>query len=1308
MRTPLLSLVALAAFASTVIAAEPPARESLRSAARGLGAVTATATYYGQGTERSSWTAFVTGDAAHAGICASKRLADLTGFGGLAVRAAPGLAGTVVAADGVGAWLLGVRDAEFHEFFAPTLAGLPAVVAQAGVGALQAVAAHRHPRWLDCFDEAGAGVWVGGGGDDYDLTRDFAWLQERGLTMCTMAPRESRLVAPGVVDTSINDWHAAMAAAHGLAYRSLLFPGRPAWAWNRVPLPYVEPEPGYIAYPFKDWQASSIDSSYEPDAATDPWLHDLRRRLAAHLGADANFLAGHGTTEVPNAGILELATVAGMAQTRALWRTYLQDRLGLDLAEVGRRHAGDAARYRSWDELTVPVPEDFLGWDPATCLDLRGAWEVRPDVADQGRAAEWFAPGKGGGPAEGWTTAGQGDVMIQVLYRGRMNFMNDAKVPFWMRRAITVPPGRVAGLRYLHISRNAAHANLPAAPEVWLGGTPLKRLTADVRGDWDDCYEIGGALREGANQLVMDTHGHPIPGYIFIGPEPLRLYPAMDAPHDRRWFDAVGFSAWLRMRALEENLAAQRSADPDRPLKMMALINLLDVALPLAERYGAYFHDTGGAAGFWAPMTGARLSATHGLPWSCEQGGPPGSVAELRKAMTMYLMLGNDAMDLVFSVGHYRRDAQIAAWFDGNPGLIHAIGKMKQPAQAVGVLRSSRATRLGFDEPWNWDIGRGELQAVGRDFSYLELPDLQDGTAQRFRVIVDDGTILMADEDVAGLERYVRQGGVFIAQHLTGRHAPERADAWPIARLTGVTVTNRGVAIGGTLRFSQEQALWPQLRGRDISGGWGMALDVPVAAPGAGAVEVIARWGGTPAGQGSVAVAARHLGKGMVITLGSTFWRDARDGRGAYPAGGAAQEVLDELLTSLGVPRESWTGSRDLWADRWQSKNGVFDAYPVANMGEAAAVVDASVALLRDHGATELIEASAPGLPRVPVTWADGRLTLPKTTYGPMQSRVFLAPRADRERAGLEWLRIQAALWRPLPPVAERLKPAVIAVPEDVLPLADGWRLSPDTSAAPADGTAAAWTATAADDAGWRTAKLGTFATLGLAEGATARFRRTIAIPPAWQGRRLTLVFDAEPWFWGLLPEARLWINGQPAGLAQPIRPSPTPGFSLDVTAQAGSGTLVLALEIAGGRRDPNRPQARPNGATGMFTLLAERLPLRSAPLPGPWQAARSFNALAPLATGAEADYVYLQTAFTLPALWPAPRLFLEADGPLGCLVLNGRLVDAPRWMRHLDISGLVRRDGGANSLRWLPALPEERLDVHHGAAPVLRLAWQP
>lgn len=1285
-------MVSLLAFGSAADSVE-----TFHAQTRGFGDIEVTARFSGESAARTSWTTFLAEDEAHARICASKRLADL-GFGDLKLVGDSGLAGTVLELPGAGLWVLGIESNRFHELFAPTRKVMARLAKASGASAWQAVAAKAYPRWLDCFDNAGPGVWVGGGGDQYVLPSDFEWLRDRKLTMCTLSPTESRLVGPGVLDTTIFDWHAAMATKYDLPYRVLLFPASHDWLWNRVPLPYVQPGPGRSTVsPWFEYQCNTGATAMEPVPALDPFVGDLRRRLARHLADDPNYVGMHGCTEIPEAGVGLLSAVANTPGVKQLWHAYLAAEQGMDLASAGLLHKGDPLRYRSWDDVAVPGPLDFIGWNAATCVDLRGTWQMHSDTGRVGVTQAWFDPAKA--PAD-WVAGDCNDPMI-LVYTPQRQSDREKQPEFWMRRTIDLPAGGAKALRFLHIARDVYHGNHTPLFGVWLNGVPLKTLS-DERGDISQCFEVGDALRDGENRLVFNTHGTPVPGYCFLGATALRRYPGMTEAENRLWFDAVNFDAWLRVGKIESHLCATRAADPDRPLKMMATIDLLDLTTTLSERYGAYQHDTGGAGGYWCPMSGARLARSHGLPWSCEQGGPPHNAADLQAAMTFYLMYGNDAVDLVFGVGHYRDKPDVAAWFDKNLELVRCIGQMHLPAPRIALLRSSRATRLGFREPWNWDIARGALQGVGRNFAYVEVPDILNGTIDQFPVVIDCGTVLLAANEIEGLRRYVQRGGTFVAQHHTGRHSPARADEWALAKAWGLSVTPKHMSEENfnqwplaKMRFATDQNLLPSLRGKEIEGS-GAAVDYlglehsgAVSLGGAGkAIRPVATWE-----DGSMAIAEVTAGRGCFILLGSPFYLRMKDVGGAWVNDDRRGAWLDEFLTALGAPRDSWTGAREVWAERWRSKNGVFDLYPVARMtNKGVESLNATVALRRETPPSGVVEISALGHPGVKTGWKDGRMTLPPADYSLMQARVFAVPRADIARAALDWFQTQAGLWRALPPLPDERKPRVVPVPDDLLPLPDGWTLK---VAGQTD----------------RVVSLGAFGTLGLPEKTAAVFEKTVTVPAGWKGRHADLVFNAEGWFWGILPEARLLVNGQPAAIKQPIQPGGSPGFAANVTDAAATGTLTLRLEIDGVTKSmlnkSQTGQSKPHGVTGLFYLQSTATPAKTELLSGPWQAADGFNVLRPARPGEKAQCLYFETRFTLPAAWPAKRLALEAPDALGFLVLNGQVLRTPAWMKRLDVSGLVRRDG-ENVLRWVPGSRScaawNRLFT--GVLPELSLVW--
>ncbi len=70
----------------------------------------------------------------------------------------------------------------------------------------------------------------------------------------------------------------------------------------------------------------------------------------------------------------------------------------------------------------------------------------------------------------------------------------------------------------------------------------------------------------------------------------------------------------------------------------------------------------------------------------------------------------------------------------------------------------------------------------------VSLRDFARGFADGYRAVVDTESPVLDEKTVADIEAWVRRGGVFITTGETGRHTPEKADAWPISRLTGYSV----------------------------------------------------------------------------------------------------------------------------------------------------------------------------------------------------------------------------------------------------------------------------------------------------------------------------------------------------------------------------------------------------------------------------------------------------------------------------------------------------------------------------------------
>jgi hypothetical protein len=215
---------------------------------------------------------------------------------------------------------------------------------------------------------------------------------------------------------------------------------------------------------------------------------------------------------------------------------------------------------------------------------------------------------------------------------------------------------------------------------------------------------------------------------------------------------------------------------------------------------------------------------------------------------------------------------------------------------------------------------------------------------------------------------------------------------------------------------------------------------------------------------------------------------------------------------------------------------------------------------------------------------------------------------------------------------------------------------------------------------------------MGIGEDSVAQFRRVVTLPKAWTGQVIELNFDAPYWFWGLLPNAKLWINGKPSPVenvpGENVTADKSGGFSIDVSSYAAQGKIVIALEIDGHVGDQvhiwaARTRSRPAGVTGMFYLQETPQPIKTISLVDGWQAATDVNVLTPVKPNG--SYSYLENKFTLPAVWPGKRLILRGAGLMCWIILNDHVVRLPAWDRSLDISRLVHTSGD-NILRWTPS----------------------
>ena len=1270
-------------------------------ALREIGSLKVTPRYYGAEPNRSSWITMEAKDKKKATECASKYLEDLLEFG--EVKLDPTLPGTRLSLEGAGWWALGVDGKNFHVVFSRSKEELRTLLKTANATKWQAIPRGAYPKWLDCFDTSAMTFWFSGFGVlPTDIPEDLKWYADNKFTLCAvLGNTERRLVAPGILDTSIMDWQSAVSKANHIPYKimaDMVSPVRPECLWNYTPLPYYLPADGQLTAALLPWQALAPHAAFQAGGVTDRYLSDFRRRVGEHLNSDPYFSGHHVMQEMPSGdprSLVGLAAVAGTPAIQELWRTYLRDTLKYDLKDVGAKYYGDPKKFANWSDVKIPSLKDFLV-GTSSVIDLKGTWMGRADRDKKAVSEKWLEDNS----SDQWVT-------VDFQDQGLLIYAQGESCDYYLRKTFTVSPENM-GNKYFHMARMGI-ADGPAKYDLWINGQKLECISSIDPScpDWDMCYDASKALKVGENVIVLNTKGVPFASYAFLSDKGRWVYPSASETLNRRCFDLLGFNEWVSLRELENRMIAIRAGEPNRPMKIMAPHQYIERILDLCAKYGAYPHDTGLAGAIWAPFSYARYAFTRGIANSVEEGGPPKNAADMQGMMTRYLMEGADMVD---NVGHctlYTKNEGINAWITENRELLRCIGKLDLVQPSVGILRANRELLMGHRDMYAWDMGRGPLSSIGRAFNYATLGDVKSGRANKFKVLLDCSSAVLSEDDVAALEQYVRQGGIFVAFHNTGMHTPDKANSWPISKLTGLRVLNENRPIGGTkIHFSDTQGLWPKLRGQEVNG-WGFVFDwkkedqsgTPLALAAQNKdIEVVAEWKNAKM-DGSIAVAIRTLGKGKVITLGSTFYRNGKDENGRYVEVGTLP-YLDELLTSLGVPRETVAG--DLWGEHWRSKNGVYDVYPIAQMNTAAAPEVTDVHIRRDAPISSLWELSALNHPVRQVTYSDGMFTIPQMKMEAMQARVFAAPRKDLEDAALHWLEMQKKYWGKLAAIpAAEVKLATVEPASDVIPLVEGWQSSTGDKDP-------AWVKSAEGAAkDWKPVKLGSFAAMGLPEDAVAQFRKEVVLPNEWKGQRVTLVFDANGWFWGIGLRGRLWINGELAAIKQPLKPEPDGSFTIELTpAQLAEKSLVFALEVDGRPDKNSQKKPRPSGVTGTFFLRTTPQPVLETPLTQ-WAVASDLNKLTPTAVGQTVEGLYLETKFSLPAKWPAKRLFLQSQESLGSLFINNQYISTPKWMCELDVSGLVKREG-ENVLRWVPAKPSLNYrEPYKGKVPQLNLLWK-
>jgi hypothetical protein len=547
---------------------------------------------------------------------------------------------------------------------------------------------------------------------------------------------------------------------------------------------------------------------------------------------------------------------------------------------------------------------------------------------------------------------------------------------------------------------------------------------------------------------------------------------------------------------------------------------------------------------------------------------------------------------------YYELEKQ-TGWFTQNHRKYELFGKYLPEKPGIALVTSSESSLLGYEghSEWDWNLGRGELQASHYDNVYVTESMLANGLADEYPVLFDCDTLTMSPATIAALRRYVEQGGTFIATQNSGRHSLLEPDVWPISELTGFKVL--GVGKHGTVTFGKNLPIFHGWEGKQFDGE-GSALDwkdtqsakhVSVAlAPEANNAVALARWE-----DGSVAVGMRTLGKGRVIVLGSTFWRNGRDlgGTGMWRTDHVEPVFFERLFTDLGVKRTDDASTPDVYTRKVITKNGLQEWLIAMNTLGTDTTADVSMAVAQPPAQVWDMNTKKP----VEFTYADGWLHLKNVTLPPYGTVIYGVQRGSLS-AGLDiWWLEKTKFWTRRTP----LTPAVAPPPEDSKNpptiAFETWKFLADGDGAVSKSDD--WTAPGFADATWRAADNEPwnlqFADLKDYGGVGLYRSRPFALPAGWKQRRVTLNADAYPdgWIGTCWTSCEFYLNGRH------LDDFPWPHRKLDLTDLLQPTGNVLCLKVVG--RKPGGDYPLSGLLLCAFWLEPEITLAPSVSLLGPW-----------------------------------------------------------------------------------------------------------
>lgn len=1031
--------------------------------------------------------------------------------------------------------------------------------------------------------------------------------------------------------------------------------GVPTWMTNRFPKQVQQKMPQFCGNIHK------VGDPYLGGRGVMSWTSDQMNDLAlasaqaslrdfAKSQSLTSFLEPHGELRHgPQEVLLEYGPEADKS-----YREFLKIRYGT-LEALNQSWFGDKKRISSWDKVTIPELASFAGWDERA-IDLQGEWAVGyEELSDPGadltrkKNDEFYQRKIPTQPApKEWFAANFNDSSWpRLVAPGHDAAMLLPHRPAVFRREVELPAKLLESAPNWWLYVWDLNTGAGDKVEVFVNGKKAGEGLIEHGVPHWKAYAVAPFLHPGKNQFTLRLPKGFLGYRVYLSPhEPLQ-YPQLGPGKNAQWVDLVGWMDWSRARFVRRGMEMIRQIDPDRQITLMAPDYHADTVKELAEEYGGAFHNTGYMGVFYADYLPGLMQGS-GLPFSVEPGEPARDLDEFKKMMGLYLTSNVNGVDYFIHIGRLLWNPPMRENFEQNLNLYHLMGKYHAPKGDVGILYSTSARTL-TDFPWsndpnanqksgyfNWNIAsplRGSFNYDG-----LSESSFSDGAADKYRVIIDSNSSIMDEKLAAGIECWVRNGGIFITSGQTGRHTPTDFNAWPISALSGYKVAriDRYFPDGRQnevhkLAAAPGQDIFDQAWDGVAANGLGLAKDSLDC-------QDLLLWE-----DGTTAVGYRRLGKGAVIHAGVNFG-DARlpDRIEKEPNSAQIKKLRDlysQILNWVKVPVSTSKILADMVFSRhYISNNGLYDVWIVWNGGKSPVIVDLPIG--QDSAATSAYEVSTGDLLQTKVT--ESGHSIPKIHLAPLQSRGFLIPRNSIADAPREWFNLQRNWWRGIPASAGAPFPDPGSGWKSTLNLSNDWSFRP--LAAGEDATSLA----KASDESWEKMPLGIW-TVDFPEAKQGLFRRSFRVPESWSDGDVAL------WIQNWIPptfseRANVWLDGE---MIETANSTGIAGRSFE-TLKPGT-EHVLTIEVQG-----SSPQL---GVLGGAWLSYYPRPSSTQDLAGDWLMSRDGLRFAksPVKLPGKWDATIAKRTVKIDNKHKGQQVLLRCSGMAN---LTGAIING-RWIRQ-------------------------------------------